>query len=235
MLKEAMGYLIGLGKAEIHEVEGRKFSDKQLYSLKEPTADAFTIHSLTGFVDYLKTKFDYEETLMIHVVSPEEVIAFSKLNNGASRHEFIRATALTPEFRFDRFYNTEEFNIKMQSVFVQNEDRDIILQVVGNIREDDVKTYGDDGVSQSVVAKTGVSKVADVIVPNPVALKPFRTFVEIEQPVSSFVFRMQNGPSCALFEADGGAWKINAIHRIESYLKENLAKEIDSNKVIVIA
>ena len=55
----------------------------------------------------------------------------------------------------------------------------------------------------------------DVLVPNPVKLQPFRTFHEISQPEIAFVFRMKNsqsGVSCALFEADGGAWKFNAVH-----------------------
>ena len=33
-------------------------------------------------------------------------------------------------------------------------------------------------------------ELADVIVPNPVLLAPYRTFQEIEQPFSNFVFRM---------------------------------------------
>ncbi len=58
-----------------------------------------------------------------------------------------------------------------------------------------------------------------------VSLRPFRTFREIEQPESEFLFRMQssgNGvpPMCALFEADGGAWRMEAIARIKTFLKE---------------
>jgi hypothetical protein len=91
---------------------------------------------------------------------------------------------------------------------VKNEDRDIMLKVVGNIKEETVNTIGDDGVSQAVVAKMGVATVANVKVPNPVVLKPYRTFVEVDQPESEFIFRMQSGPRCALFEATAanGNW-----------------------------
>lgn len=43
-------------------------------------------------------------------------------------------------------------------------------------------------------------------------------------PLSSFVFRMRStcGVECALFEADGGAWQLEAVRRIKNYLKEEL-------------
>ncbi len=37
------------------------------------------------------------------------------------------------------------------------DDRAILLQVVGNVTEDNVKTTGDDGVSQAVAIKQGLA------------------------------------------------------------------------------
>ena len=91
--------------------------------------------------------------------------------------------------------------------------------------DESVKTYGDDGVSQQATVKSGVTSVASVKVPNPVTLKPFRTFAEAEQPESKFVFRMRkndDGVKAALIEADGGAWKVQAIQNIANYLDEHL-------------
>ncbi len=53
----------------------------------------------------------------------------------------------------------------------------------------------------------------------------FEVQVEVEQPESKFVFRMRkgvDGPEAALFEADGGAWKIEAMKRIKEYLEGQL-------------
>lgn len=64
-----------------------------------------------------------------------------------------------------------------------------------------------------------------VVVPNPVTLAPYRTFVEVKQPESKFVFRMrksEEGPQAALFEADGGAWKIEAMQRVKEFLEDKL-------------
>ena len=41
----------------------------------------------------------------------------------------------------------------------------------------------------------------------------------------------QGGVSCALFEADGGAWKFRAVHEIADYLKEEL-KGMDNISVL---
>jgi hypothetical protein len=108
------------------------------------------------------------------------------------------------------------------------------LKVVGNIKKEDVRTVGDNGVSQSVTAKVGVATVGQVEVPNPVALMP-RTFVEVEQPESNLIFRMQNGPRYALFEADGGAWKVQAMKNIKDYLLAALEEEFEFEKLVIIA
>lgn len=237
MIKEALQYIVNLGNAETFNIGEQTFSTQPLQLLKEASPSALNVRSLSGLVEYLKSDFDQDgfQKRMIHVVSPTEVSAFSSFNGNYNRNEYIEANAMIPSFNFDRWYDAEEFNIKLQSTFVRNEDRDIMLKVVGNIKEENVKTVGDDGVSQAVSAKVGVATVATVQVPNPVVLKPYRTFVEVDQPESDFIFRMQNGPRCALFEADGGAWKLQAMKNIRNYLQEALAEEIEAGKIVIIA
>ncbi|MGG1878245.1 hypothetical protein ABDI30_11845 [Paenibacillus cisolokensis] len=233
--RDALEYLSEQGQPEIIEVNGQQYSTRNLFKVLEPTPAPLIVRNLSGLVDYLKSDFDGHYPLLVHVVSPDEVTAVSSYNNDYQRKEIIRAEALLPEFRFGSFYDAESFNIKLQSVFVANEDRTKLLKVVGNIKEEAVRQVGDDGVSQSVVAKTGVATVEDVKVPNPVLLAPYRTFVEVDQPESSFVFRMKDGPSAALFEADGGAWRNDAIYNVATYLAEELNELIEVGKIVVIA
>ena len=80
-------------------------------------------------------------------------------------------------------------------------------EVTKNIQAGTTANYDDDGVSQKTTIKTGIANKTDVIVPNPVKLRPYRTFAEIEQPESSYVFRIMDtdrGPAFKLVEADGG-------------------------------
>ncbi|MBJ8205487.1 hypothetical protein JDS91_30115 [Bacillus cereus] len=233
--KDALEYVVGLGNVETHDIDGQTFSTQRLHVVEEPTANSFTVRSLSGLVDYVKSGFDLEGPLMIHVANPTSVTCFTAINGNYNRSTLVRAEALIPDFDFGYWYKVEKFIISLQAAFVKNADRDVMLKVVGNITEEDVKTYGDTGISQSVVAKVGVAAVGEVDVPNPVSLKPYRTFTEVEQPESEFVFRMEKGPNCSIHEADGGAWKLEAIGNIKDYLVEKLADEIENKKVFIIA
>lgn len=99
-----------------------------------------------------------------------------------------------------------------------------------------IASYGDDGITQKATVKTGLASRGDAVIPSPVTLKPYRTFTEVDQPESRFVFRMKEdkyeGVQCALFEADGGAWKLQAMENIKGYLEREL---VGQEKFIVIA
>jgi len=233
--KEGLEYLVGLGidKEVIVELDQGTFSKKDLKRVTGPIAAAIKVSTLTGLVDYIKTNVDKLECkLLIQVKSPDEVKLYGPLNRDREREQFISAEAILPNnVVYERFLDTERFNIMLQSAFVDTGDKSVLLKYTGLIKEDNVKSTGDDGVSQSVTIKTGVASVGQAVVPNPVILAPFRTFPEIEQPTSKFIFRMQDGPSAALFESDGGAWRNKAILSIKEYLKDEL-KEIENIEII---
>ena len=224
--RDALEYLVNLGekKEPIIELDQGTFSRVSLNRVTEPVASKLTVSTLTGLVDYIKTNVDHlEGKLLIQVKSPEEVALYSPLNADREREKYVSAEAILPNnVVYERFLDTERFNIMLQSAFVNNKDKEILLKYTGLIQDDAVKTIGDDGVSQQVTVKTGVASVGQAVVPNPVTLAPFRTFPEVEQPESKFIFRMKEGPSAALFEADGGAWRNKAILNIKAYLEKEL-------------
>ena len=77
----------------------------------------------------------------------------------------------------------------------------------------------------------------DVQVPNPVKLIPYRTFAEIEQPSSLYVFRVRddgNGaPAFKLVEADNGLWKHAAMLKIKDYFEHELPDAYKENLTII--
>lgn len=218
------------------KVGSSEFTNRQVFiPPKELLPAPLVINTLSGVVEYIKNGVDrdfLEHGWMIHVVDPETVTVVSGLFGRAEqRCEYIRAEAQAilsnAEFTYGHFYDAETFNIKIQSVFVDNDDKERVLRLVGNIKEENVRQTADDGVTQNVTARSGIARVEDVPVPNPVDLMPYRTFREVAQPTSSFILRLKQGrdgqmPTCALFEADGGAWKLRAIQSIAAYLKENI-------------
>ncbi|WP_252220162.1 hypothetical protein, partial [Clostridium sp. CMCC3678] len=161
--------------------------------------------------------------LLIHVASHKRVDLYGPLNADREREGYLVAGAELPtNIRYESFLDTEQFNIMLQSSFADKGNKEALLKYTGLVRDEAVKTTGDDGISQKVTVKTGVASVAEAVVPNPVSLAPYRTFPEIEQPESKFIFRMKDGPRAAIFEADGGAWRNEAILSIKEYLKKEL-------------
>ena len=233
--REGLEYLVGLGeeKEVLVETPQGLFTTVNLNRVKLPKAATLTVSTLTGFVDYIKSNLDLiPEQLLVQVKSHEEVKLYSPLNKDREREEYIRAEAILPDnVVYNRFISTEQFNIMLQSSFVNAGHKEVLLKYTGLIRNEAVKDTGDDGVSQAVTIKTGVASVGQAVVPNPVTLAPFRTFPEIEQPLSKFIFRMQEGPRAAIFEADGGAWRNEAMRKIKAYLEEEL-KEIENINII---
>jgi hypothetical protein len=225
MIRKALEYLVGLADPKPQVIGGRTYTDKPLSLVKAPKPDSIQVTTLQGILDYIHSNPDdliMDQNMTLHVVSPTEVHLFSQLDNDRQRHTFISAEALLPSNTLNRFVDVEQFIINLQAGFVQNEDTAKILKCVGNITETAVKQASDDGISQTVTARTGITRVGEIVVPNPVILAPYRTYVEVEQPESKFIFRMKEGPVAGLIEADGGAWKIEAMSRIKSYLTERL-------------
>ncbi|RND00241.1 hypothetical protein [Lysinibacillus halotolerans] len=235
MLKSAMEYLLNLKRPEVVEVDGQKFATVDLQRIKEQSNVAtLEINTLTGLVDYIKSKFDRNSKLMIHVKSPTEVYLFDSLDSTNDRRHYLKAKALLPQITFERFMDRERFQIMMQANFVNNLDKETVLQIVSNIVEDTGAEIKDNGLSQQVTVKKGVASIGYEMIPGRVTLKPFRTFAEVPQPESEFILRLKEGAQVALFEADGGAWELNAIHSIKDYLASELAKEIETGELFII-
>lgn len=240
MLKEALQYIIGLHEPSINSIGKEIYSDKQLYRIHhDPKAEPIKMSTLTSLVDYLTADVDFTKasgTVFVHVQSPTKVSVYSALDDDRERECLVEVNAQVPTFNFDTFIEHESFCIALQSKFMASDDRALLLKFAGTVESGSVSEYGDDGVSQKATIKTGIASKGEALVPNPVSLVPFRTFIEVAQPISSFVFRMKQGKydgiQCALFEADGGAWKHDAMLLIKAYLKE---KFHDYSNIIVIS
>jgi hypothetical protein len=226
MIKAAIEKILSLGESKAEVIKDRQYANGPggIQPLRPPKAETLTINTLTGIVDYGPT-----DDTMLHVVSHKHVDLLDKFfdeDGWMTRSTYLTAVHESPVFQFGQFMNVENFIINIQALFVQDENTAALLKVVGNIKDEAVNQFNDDGVTQSVTAKAGISRVEVVAVPNPITLRPYRTFMEIEQPASTFVFRMKSGkgepPSCALFEADGRMCRLEAIKNIKEWLAEKI-------------
>jgi hypothetical protein len=216
-----------LAKTEIITVDGRNYSSKKLSPITEPSPGTMSVATLTGLAEYIVENPDApEHPFIVHVASHDRVCVYSPLHGPfLQRSAYLAASASLDIFPFGKYMDLESFIIAIQAQFVQDETTAALLALAGNISGDNVSNFNDDGVTQKVIARRGISFVGNVPVPNPVTLAPFRTFLEIDQPASKFVYRMKQADDsihCALIEADGGNWKLEAIKRIREWLRERL-------------
>ncbi|MDR2976884.1 MAG: hypothetical protein LBV19_06185 [Streptococcaceae bacterium] len=223
----------------IVESEGRLFSfdnNGSRSEIKRRVVEVFATNTLTSIVEYIKD-IDYkDERLYLHIEDPWTVTLFSSLKDDNTHDLLIQAKPIIPSFEYNRFMSAETLIIQIQSKFLPSDDKDILLKFLGNIKDENVKNTGDDGVSQQMTVKSGVTTLAEVKVPNPVVLTPFRTFHEVPQPASTFIFRMHKSndeATGALFEADGQSWKLDAIQNIKEFLSVSLAEV--KQKIVILA
>ncbi|GAX07021.1 hypothetical protein IWT25_02369 [Secundilactobacillus pentosiphilus] len=193
------------------------------YSANEP----IEVHTLTAIVDYLKSGADNRQPIMINVVSPSKVYVYGPMDGFGEREELMRATLVQDHVMLNQFMDREQLNIMLQAQFEDTPDKKAIIDFISHLKEDkDSSEVVDDGVTQMATVKTGVASVGIAKVPNPVALKPYRTFPEVDQPESQFIFRMAERMQGAIYEADGGMWKNNAIKGIKEYLASAISDKI---------
>ncbi|MHC4864657.1 MAG: hypothetical protein ACYTEX_11260 [Planctomycetota bacterium] len=228
MIREALEYLAELANGKILEAHGKAYSKGELVSLPAPESSTkpISVHSLSGFVDFTKTKIAKKVTAL--VVGPREVILMSDVyGDWKQRDTYAKAEPFVGrDFPFGRYLDVETFIVGLKTSFVDDEQVASILRLVGNLQASAVRTVEDDGISQEVTVRKGVAKVGNEVVASPVELRPFRTFQDIEQPSSRYVLRL-NGkdegvPSVALFEVDDKLWQLTAVRDIKKYLDEYL-------------
>lgn len=210
---------------------------RQLFAEKEgKSRSSLRLMNLSSLVDYIKSDLERSgEPKYLHIASNTNVVLKSVLLEDGDRETLVHAEARIPEFNFNKYYDSESFLIALNSRFVNSHDRNKLIAFAGNVKEENAKQTSDDGFSQKTVVKRGIASAQEEIVPNPVVLAPFRTFQEIEQVPSEFIFRMTDGPKFALFEADGGAWINDTINLIEEYLVNELADELEANKIVILS
>lgn len=234
MIKAAIEKILEMGKIEREEIGGREyyFANGKAVGIIPPVQTSFQVETLTAISDYFVRNPDALPLgeIIVHVMSPVAVRLMSPVClPWLNRHAYLEAQSSPKVFPFGRAMDVESFIVALQTYFVPSETTRQLQQMVSSLSDQTSVDYTDDGIGQQVTAKTGIARVGKVEVPNPVHLAPYRSFREIEQPASAFVFRIQKnekGPLCVLHEADGGNWQREAVESIRDWLKDELPEGV---------
>lgn len=241
-LRDAIDRITDLARPFTMEADGHKFCSKALLEVKaeEFSPTVYEVDTLDALVKLILTEgLTMGRRLYVRVDSARKVTVTTTYNNGELRNPYLRfplyeAVSDVPGVTIGNLMSQERAIVELQSLYGATPDRDYLLDLLSRIDVNEGVSSVDNGVTQEVNVRTGaVLKQATPVRPI-VQLQPYRTFLEVEQPVSDFLLRVSKEGEPTLFEADGGAWKLEAKRSIAAYLAEKLADQVESGDVVVL-
>lgn len=241
MLKEALEYLMGLRETRVSEINGETYANEQLYHI-EPVIyrpDTLAVTSLDALVGLVKHELDqlgaWDAPLFLRA-DVRCVDTYTTPDEVERRSSPYRAVCDAPDYS-GGWMDHETAIIRLRSLFVQDagDDLDYLLDLLGSISRESAVSSSDNGVSQTVEARQGVALKTTVRVRSRVRLTPYRTFLEVRQPTSEFLLRLDKEGRVGILSADGDMWKTEARRSVAEYLRGELAEEISAGRVAVLA
>lgn len=236
MLAEMIDKIVELKETQTFEINGEVYADKQLIRVK-PHVDrptSISVSTLSGICKLIRSELPkLATTIIVHATSYKTVDVFTTFADDMSRDAVYHAEANVPGFN-GGWRDREEALIQLRSLFIPGDDTEYLLNLLSRISDDSTVKSTDNGVTQTVEARHGISLNAMVEIRPRVNLQPFRTFLEVPQPESEFILRLSQDRDIGLFEADGGVWKLEAKQNIVKYFERELEDLIESGMVLVI-
>lgn len=239
MLKEAIQCLVSLKENKTYEINGDTYSDHELVRIPPyiPRPKSVSVTSLDSLVKLITREhiaFSDEFPIFVQVNGPRDVSVFTSYDlDDMNRNYLYTASCDVPGFR-EGFREHEAAIIELQSKFIPGDDVDYLLDILSRVSKESGVTTQDNGVTQTVEARSGIQLKQKVQLRPRVSLRPYRTFLEVEQPESEFLLRMDSDGRVGLFEADGGMWKMDAKKNIAEYFEKNLDGLISGGQVVVM-
>ena len=213
---------------------GFNVADREMHQidLRPALPETLNVYTLSALVNLLQSNSLAAGVAVtdcaLHVIGPKHVELISRSTDEYGRRKVIAMADVPPvnEFPFDQFKDSETFILNALALLSETPDREYVIGLAQALVSGETVTTRDDGVSQSTIIQKGASLKQSVTVRNRCQLAPFHTFREVTQPTSEFVFRLKQDndkkPCLALFQSDGGAWKLAAMTNIANYLQSAL-------------
>ena len=237
MLKEAIKEIERMSAPTIHEVQGSIFSNQELVHVmdKKPIPRCIDLTGLDSICKMVRNEAEHVGLqIFIQVKDYANVSVFTALDDDEDRLYLYKCVADTPAVTMGRFMAYENAVIELRSLYIPNEGTKYLLQLLSSISNESKVTSSDNGVTQQVEARSGIALSSMVKIEPRVTLQPFRTFIEVGQPASEFLLRINERGEIGFFPADGGVWKLEATRNVAGYFEEKLQDLIDNGTVVVI-
>ena len=237
MIRDAITKIEQMAAPVTFNINGETYSSAHLDRIV-PHVDKpvpIQLYSLDGVVKMIRREaVALPNPLFVHVKSHCEVDVFSTYGEHFTRCDLCKAVATGLPGAPQGFMDYSDAMIKLRSIFQPNEGTEYLLTLLARITDENSVTNEDNGLSQTVQVRQGVTMVGRETVKSRVNLRPYRTFHEIQQPESEFLVRVEEGGRIGLFEADGGMWKLTARMTILDYLTVQLADKVEDGTVEIM-
>lgn len=235
MLAQFIDKIVSLKETKTFEINGQTYSDRSLERIA-PHVDRpkmIDVSGLDSICKLIRNEMHNIGTVMVRVSNFDEVEVFTTYLGDFSRLYLYRAKADVPGFR-SGWRDREEALIQLRSLFIPGAGTEYLLDLLSRISENSNVSSTDNGVTQTVEARQGIDLKSVVNIKPRISLQPFRTFLEVAQPESEFLLRVDKDKGVAFFEADGGVWKLEAKQNIAKYFETELKDLIENGKVVVM-
>ena len=221
---------------ERRTIGGQTYADASLTRIPPHVdrPDCISVSGLDSICKLIRTELEkVGTTVMVQVKSNDTVEVMTTYLSDFSRNTLYRAKADAPGLRTG-FRGREVALIELRSLCIPNEGTAYLLDLLSRMTNENSVSTNDNGVTQTVEARQGVALNALIEIKPRVMLRPFRTFLEVKQPESEFLLRVDPDEGIGFFEADGGIWKLEAKKNIADYFLKNMGDLIDAGKVVVM-
>jgi hypothetical protein len=223
-------------------------NSQKVEALKFPELKAIKCYSLTQFVNAVKAYVQSKGTelkgkVLVNVTNYNELEAHLDVVNENKAYEKIAESDFHGKCEFDDVSDPraqDEFFITVMKQFQDTEQREELLRLCSSLKAEKIATSEDDGVSQTAAVKAGVHLSSKIEVKNNWVLKAQITFPEVEQPEVPYFLRLHQSreetPRLALYERDGGKWKVELTKTVRDHLVQKFKGELGetADKVIVL-
>lgn len=236
MLAKMIDKIVSLKKTETFQINGQTYSDRDLTRIP-PHVDrprCIEVSGLDSICKLIRTELAKLDTIVfVQATAYNRVEVMTTYMADFSRNAIYEARADVPGLRAG-WREREQALIELRSLFIPNDGTAYLLDLLSRMTNEESVATKDNGVTQTVEARQGVAlKQVEEVKPR-IALQPFRTFLEVAQPESEFLLRVDAEKGIGFFEADGGVWKLEAKRNIVGYFEEHLGDLIEAGKVVVM-
>ena len=237
MLKAMIQKIEEMAAPKTVEIDGKVYCNKdmKIVDMRKNNPSCLDVTGLDSICKLVRNEADKVGLkIFVQIKNHREVCVFTTYDADYDRHHIYNCYAETPAVTIGRFMAYENAVIELRSLYIPNDDTKYLLSLLSSISNESKVTSTDNGVTQKVEARTGIALNQMVEVKPRVSLKPFRTFIEVEQPESEFLLRIDQNGCIGMFPADGGVWKLEATRNVAEYFENDLKDLIESGQVVVI-